>query len=208
MLFLVAAILLTASGEALQAPAANLEARRKAFDALLAEHWDYTLSHSPEFASILGDKRWNDKVSDLSAKEVEEDLAKAREFLAGFEAIEASGFPEQDALTKTLLVRQFREELEDAHFHDWEMPVNQIGGLHLSAPQLVALLSFKSVKDYEDYIARMKQLPKMFDDTIANMRRGMAEGLMPPAFLLEKVVGQAEGIAKSKPEESPFAQPL
>ncbi len=205
---LMTAVLLAASGGAPETPSAALEARRKAFEALLAEHWEYTLSHSPEFASILGDKRWNDKVSDLSAREVEADLAKTKEFLARFEAIDTSGFSEQQALTKTLLVRRFREDLEDARFKIWEMPVSQISGIHLQAPQLVALLSFKTVKDYEDYIARLKQLPRMFDDTIANMRRGMADGLMPPKFLLEKVVSQAEGIGKSKPEESPFARPL
>ena len=205
---LMTAFLLAASGGALESPAASLEARRKAFDSLLAEQWEYTLSHSPEFASILGDKRWNDKVSDLSAEEVERDLAKSREFLAGFEAIDTSGFPEQEALTKTLLVRRFKEEIEDARFKTWEMPVTQISGIHLDAPRLVALLSFKTVKDYEDYIGRARQLPKMLDDTIANMRRGMADGLMPPKFLLGKVVSQAEGIAKSKPEESPFARPL
>ena len=205
---LMTAFLLAASGGALESPAASLEARRKAFDSLLAEQWEYTLSHSPEFASILGDKRWNDKVSDLSAEEVERDLAKSQEFLAGFEAIDTSGFPEQEALTKTLLVRRFKEEIEDARFKTWEMPVTQISGIHLDAPRLVALLSFKTVKDYEDYIGRARQLPKMLDDTIANMRRGMADGLMPPKFLLGKVVSQAEGIAKSKPEESPFARPL
>ncbi|HEY3125279.1 MAG TPA: DUF885 family protein, partial [Thermoanaerobaculia bacterium] len=205
---LMTALLLAASGGAPETPAATLDAHRRAFEALLAEHWEYTLSHSPEFASILGDKRWNDKVSDLSAREVEEDLAKTKEFLARFEAIDTAGFPEQEALTRTLLVRRFREELEDARFKQWEMPVSQISGLHLQAPQLVALLSFKTVKDYEDYVSRLKQLPRMFDDTIANMRRGMSDGLMPPKFLLEKVASQADRIAKSQPEESPFARPL
>ena len=200
---LTAATLLSAAS-----PPEDRATRRKAFDDLLSEQWEYTLSHSPEFASILGDKRWNDKVSDVSMKAIEEDLAKTKEYLARFEAIDTSGFPEQEALTKTLLVRRFREELEDSRFRQWEMPVSQISGIHLQAPQLVSLLSFKSVKDYEDYVARLKQLPRMFDDVTDRMRRGMADGLMPPRFLLEKVITQAEGIAKGKPEESPFARPL
>jgi uncharacterized protein (DUF885 family) len=205
---MLALLLMTALSGAAAPPPEAVESRRKAFQAFLDEQWEYTLSHSPEFASVLGDKRWNDKVSDVSPKAIEADLGKTREFLARLESIDSAGFSEQEALTKTLLVRSFREELEDAHWTRWKMPVSQISGLHLSAPQLVSLLSFKTVKDYEDYVARLRQMPRQFDDTIAKMRLGMAEGLMPPKFLLEKVVTQAEGIAKTSPEESPFARPL
>src|SRR6266852_2481075 len=99
---LAAGLLLMASSFAAAEPASEVEARRKAFNDLLAEQWEYTLSHSPEFASILGDKRWNDKVSDLSRKEIEADQAKDRVLLARFEAIDTAGFPEQEALTRTL----------------------------------------------------------------------------------------------------------
>ena len=189
-------------------PAGDLEARRKTFDALVAEHWEYTLSHNPEYATILGDKRWNDKLSDFSQQAIDDDLAKTREFLGRFEAIDAAGFPEQEALTRTLLIRGFREDLDDARFRSWEMPVSQISGVHLLVPQLVSLLPFDTVKDYEDYVARLKQVPTLFDQTVVQMRKGLAEGLMPPRFLLEKVSTQCEGIATQKPADTPFAQPL
>jgi len=196
------------TGLSLTAAPADLESRRKAMKDLLAEHWEYNLSHSPEFASILGDKRWNDKLSDFSQEEIDKDLAKTKEFLDRFEAIDPTGFPDQEALTRTLLVRSFREQLEDARFKNWEIPVTQIYGIHIDAPQLVSLLSFETVKDYDDYVARLKALPLLMDQTVVQMRKGMAEKLMPAKFLLEKVVTQTEGIAGKKPEESPFAMPL
>jgi uncharacterized protein (DUF885 family) len=196
------------TGLSLTAAPADLESRRKAMKDLLAEQWEYNLSHNPEFASILGDKRWNDKLSDFSQEEIDKDLAKTKEFLDRFEAIDPTGFPEQEALTRTLLVRGFREQLEDARFKNWEMPVTQIYGIHIDAPQLVSLLSFETVKDYDDYAARLKALPLVMDQTVVQMRKGMAEKLMPARFLLEKVVTQTEGIAGKKPEESPFAMPL
>ena len=199
---------LMAVSAALAAPGDDLAARRKAFSDLLAEHWDYTLSHSPEFASILGDKRWNDKASDLSEREILADQQKDREWLARLEVVDTTGFPEQEALTKTLLVRGLKEAIGNERFHNWEMPVSQFGGVHLQAPQLVSLLSFATVKDYDDYNTRLKQLPKQFDDISARMRKGMAEGLMQPRFLLEKVVTQSGGIAGQKPEDTPFARPL
>jgi uncharacterized protein (DUF885 family) len=147
-------------------------------------------------------------LSDFSQQEIDADLAKAKEFLGRFEAIDPTGFPEQEALTRTLLARGFREQLEDARFKNWEMPVSQIYGIHIDAPRLVALLSFETVKDYEDYVARLKALPRLLDQTMVQMRKGMADGLMPPKFLLEKVAEQADGIAGKKPEQSPFAMPL
>ncbi|HXE90848.1 MAG TPA: DUF885 domain-containing protein [Terriglobales bacterium] len=186
----------------------DLEARRKALNDLIQEQWEYTLRTNPEFASILGDKRYNDKVSDLSLKAIEDDLAETKKFLARFEAIDTTGFPPQEALNKQLMVRDLRNRLEDAQWKEWEMPITQISGIHLEAPQLVHLFPFDTVKDYEDFIARMRQFPKAMDQTMEHMRAGMRDNLMPPKFLLEKVVTQAENLAGQKPEESPFAQPL
>ena len=204
----VTGFLMTTSLTLTAATPADLESRRKAMKDLLAEQWEYNLSHNPEFASILGDKRWNDKLSDFSQEEIDKDLAKTKEFLDRFEAIDATGYPEQEALTRTLLVRAFREQLEDARFKNWEIPVTQIYGIHIDAPQLVSLLSFETVKDYDDYVARLKALPVLMDQTVVQMRKGMVEKLMPPKFLLEKVVTQTEGIAEKSAEASPFAIPL
>jgi uncharacterized protein (DUF885 family) len=189
-------------------PQPDLDGRRKALNDLLAEQWEYTLRTSPIFASMLGDKRWNDKLDDFSQKYIDDDLEQSRKFLVRFEAIDSTGFPEQEALNKTLMVRDLRMALEGARFKSWEMPVSQFSGVHINLPQLVSVLSFQSVKDYDDYIARLKQMPRYFDEHEIQMRKGLAEGLMPPRILLEKVVEQANGLATKTPEDSPFAQPF
>ncbi|MFZ3213730.1 MAG: DUF885 domain-containing protein, partial [Terriglobales bacterium] len=157
---------------------------------------------------ILGDKRYNDQLSDVSLKFVLDDLEMTRKFLARFEAIDSSGFPEQETLNKALMVRDLRQQLDFAPFKEWEMPVSQMNGPHLQMPQLVALLAFTNVKDYEDYIARLRKFPKVLDDTMDNMRHGMADHLMPPRLLLEKVATQADNIVTADVEKSPFARPL
>ena len=189
------------------ATAPDLDARRGQLKALLSEQWEYNLRENPEFASMLGDKRYNDKISDFSEKHVYEDLEMTRKFLARFEAVDTAGFPEQEALDKALMVRQLRQALEGARFKDWEMPVSQFGGIHIDAPQLVTILSFDTVKDYQDYISRLKQIPLAFSQTIDLMKHGLADKLVPPKNLLEQVAKQAEGLARTKPEESPFLQP-
>lgn len=185
----------------------SLSDRRKELDDLLAEQWDYTMHTAPEFASVLGDKRFNDKLSDYSEKAVYEQLAKAGEFLVRFQAVDTAGFPEQEALNKELMVRKLERALLGARFKDWEMPVTQFGGIHIDIPQLVSLLSFATVKDYEDYIARLRALPLALSQTMDLMKHGMADGLIPPRILLEQVARQGGKIGQAKPEESPYFEP-
>src|ERR1700678_1425246 len=204
---LVAAMLVPATLAAANPPA-DLEARRKALNDLLHEQWEYIMRRNPIYASILGDKRYNDQLDDFSQKAIDDDLEQTRLYLARFEAIDITGFPEQDALNQQLMVRDLKMGLEGARFKPWEMPVNQESGIHIDAPQLVSILSFQNTKDYEDYITRLKLLPRLFDQTIEQMRKGMAEELMPPKILLEKAVTEANGIATTPADQSPFVLPF
>jgi len=190
------------------AGAQDLQSRRRALNDLLHEHWEYTMMTSPIYALFLGDKRYNDQLDDFSQKAIDEHQEQARRFLARFEAIDTTGFPDQELLNKQLMVRDLKFSVEGARFKPWEMPVNQFNGLHIDLPQLVNVLSFESVKDYEDYISRLKQMPRLFDQTVAQMRKGMADNLMPPKILLQEVVAQADKIAKAPAEKSPFAVPF
>jgi len=189
-------------------PAAGLEVRRTALNDLLHEQWEYTMRTNPIYASILGDKRYNDQLDDFSQAAIDDSLEQNRRFLTQFEAIDTTGFPDQEVLNKELMVRDLRVGLEGARFKPWQMPVSQFSGIHIDAPQLVSVLSFDSVKDYEDYITRLKLLPRLFDQNIVQMRKGMAEGLMPPKILLDQVVTQANGLATTDAEKSPFAHPF
>ncbi len=205
---LLAVVLVLSPGLLSAQPAADVESRRKTLDALVKEQWEYNLRTNPEFASILGDKRYNDRLRDYSPAFVDSDLAATADFLRRFEAVDTTGFPVQEQLSKQLMVRQLRLTLEGARFKDWEMPVFQNSGIHVDLPHLVASLSFETVKDYEDYLARLEQIPRAFAETTAQMRNGMRDGLMPPQFLLPKIVRQCEDICNAKPVDSPFAQPL
>jgi uncharacterized protein (DUF885 family) len=208
LICLLAVAMLILATVAAANPPADIEARRKALNDLLHERWEYTMRTSPIYASILGDKRYNDKVDDFSQQAIADDLEQTRRFLDRFEAIDTASFPEQEALNKQLMVRDLKMALEGARFKPWEMPVNQSSGIHIDAPQLVSVLSFENVKDYEDYITRLKLLPVLFDQTVEQMRKGISAGLMPPKILLEKVVTQANGIATTAPDKSPFAHPF
>lgn len=196
------------SAEKSDRQASSLAARLQALDQLLAEQWEYGLRTNPEYASMLGDKRFNDQLRDFSQSAIDTNLKKSREFLKRFQAIDTTGFDVQQKLNKDLMVRQLQEELEGARFKTWQMPVLQNSGLHLDTPELVSMLSFTSVKDYEDYIARLHKLPALFEQTITQMRLGVKNKIMPPQFLLPKIARQCEDIVAMSMETSPFAKPV
>src|SRR3954465_14271373 len=90
-------------------PASDLATRRQALNQLLDEQWQYTLLESPELATIIGDYRYNDRFSDASLTHVEKQRKDAEAFLKRFEAIDASGFPEQETLNQQLMVRNLKD---------------------------------------------------------------------------------------------------
>lgn len=189
------------------ADAPDLASRREALNSLIKEQWEYTMRASPEWASLLGDKRYNDKWSDFSQAGIEADLKVSAEFLKRFEAVDTSGFPLQEQLNRELMLRQLRDSVTAARFKEWQMPLAQNSGIHIDLPQIVSALPFETVKDYEDYIARLHALPKLFDETRVQMEKGVQDKLMPPKFLIPKIVKQCETMAAMKPAESPFAEP-
>src|SRR5579863_2765820 len=185
---------------------ASVENRRQKLLSLFDEEWQYQLRTSPEWATMQGDPRYNDRLSDESPEFFQSDLDQTRKFLTRFEAIDPAGFSRQDALSRELMIRQLRQEIEGAQFKQWEMPVNQMGGLHLELPDIVALTPFNTVTDYDNYLARLRQIPSAFDQVTANMRQGLHDGLMPPRYLLEKVSAEADDVAGKTGENSPFAK--
>lgn len=187
---------------------ANLAQRRQQLNALFDEEWEYELRTSPEFSTMLGDKRYNDHFSDLRPRAVQADLEQRRKFLTRFQELDTVGLPEQDALSLSLMIRNLRQAIEGSAFKPWEMPINQFGGPHLEMVDLVSLTPLNDLHDYENYLSRLHQLPRFFDQVIGNMRQGLRDRLMPPRYLLEKAATQTRGIAEKSGDDSPFAKPV
>ena len=187
--------------------AQNANSASAVFQATLNDYWEYTLKTRPELATIFGDNRYNDQVTDWSPQFFASDVEKKREFLVRFEAIKGV-LPAQEQLTKSLAERKLREDIEESQFKPWEMPENQMYGPHLNYASMQHTMPFKTVGDYENYIARLHKLPHLFDQIVEDMRLGIKDQLVQPRYLLEKIVTQAQGIGEKQGEASPFAKPL
>ena len=215
LLALATAAALLASIPALRAqlmpgPAApaSLADRRQALNDLFHDYWEDRLKHDPEFASAIGDLRYNDQISDYSVAAVNDELAREQRFELRLAAIDPTGFTDQEKISQDLLLREFDLDQEGAEFKEWEMPVNQMDGIYSTYPQLVAELSFKTAKDYDDWIARLHAIPHAFDQVTTNMSIGIDDHRVPPKYLLQKTLEQVKQFAGQKPEDSPFALPL
>ncbi len=188
--------------------AAPAAARSKALSGVLAEIWQDRLKHSPEFASLIGDKRYNDQLTDYSVKEINASLQRGLDYIQRLGAIDTTGLTDQEKLSSELMLQSLIDAQQGAKFKEWEMPVSPIFGFQTRLADLVGQLSFDSVKDYDDYIERLKKVPVQFSQVMTNLQLGVDEGRVPPKESLEKALEQTQGIADQKAEESVFAGPL
>jgi len=177
----------------------SVASRLASQNALFEEQYQADLKASPQTATARGDYRYNDQLNDVSLAQAEREHATNENFLARLKAISTAGFPEQDLLSHDLLVRALEQRNENYAFKDFEMPVSQMSGPHVQLADLPLAVPFSSVKFYEDYIARLHQIPRVFTQTEEVLRAGMKDNLMPVRFLLEKVPGQCQGIIESDP---------
>ena len=173
--------------------------RLAAQNALFEEQYESDLKNFPERATAFGDYRYNDKLADNSLSAIVQRNQTNREFLSRLQAIPTGGFSDHDQLSHELLVRVLQQRIADFDLREYEMPINQQNGIHTYLADLPLSVPFDSVKQYEDYIARLHQIPRVLSQTTEVLRAGMNDNLMPVRFLLEKIPAQCQGIIDANP---------
>jgi uncharacterized protein (DUF885 family) len=204
LLAAVACVATLAAGQSPHAHSgASLESRLAAQNAIFEEEYELDLKMQPETATSYGDYRYNDRLNDRSL-EGAESLHKADvSFLARLTAIDTVGFGEQDRLSHEVMQRTLQRRLQNYRFREFEMPLNQMDGVHSDLADLPLAVPLDSTQRYEEYIARLHQIPRAFEQTKQVLRAGMKDHLMPVRFLLEKIPAQCQGII----DADPFLQP-
>ena len=175
---------------------------------LLDEIWQDKLRHEPEYATYLGDKRYDTELTDFSPRAVNDTLERERGYIDRLSAIDTTGLTHQEQLSAELQLRSLVEDQEGARFKEWEMPVTQYDGLQLDLPQLAEHTAFDTADDYDHYATRLGKVAAAFSQIMTNMQSGVDEQRTPPAYIMQKVLVQVQAIAAEKPEDTPFAEPL
>jgi len=177
-------------------------------DAFYAAEWEYQLEHHPEMATYVGDDRFNDKLGEYSAAAAKISAEHAAAQLRRLRQARVDGLAENEKISRDMMLRELSAEVESYRLKEWEMPVNQKNGVHLEIAGMYSQMPFQTATDYRNYIARLRAVPRVFDQVMSVMRLGMHDRLMQPRYLLEKVATQCQGIADTPADMSPFAAPL
>jgi uncharacterized protein (DUF885 family) len=203
-----------AAALAADAPAAAQAEETKAqkLDRLYAEYWEEVLKINPITATFIGDPRYNDQLPNfLTAEMRAKGEAFDKRWLETIEAIGPEGLDGQARLSYDIFVRDRKISLEGNRFPGWMQPIEQFNNLAGFAAQLgsgTMAQPFATVKDYDNWLARGKVLPAILDQAVANMREGMAKGVVQPRPLMEKVIPQLDALINADPEKTLFWGPV
>ena len=178
---------------------AELSERLAAQNALFDEEYQSELKTNPELATAYGDYRYNDQLNDYSLAGAKSQHVRDVDFLQRLNGIATAGFGEQDLLSHQVMVRLLEQRLANFDFKEHEMPLSQMDGAHLHLADLPLSVPFDTAKQYEDYIARLRQIPHALQQSQDLLQAGRHDGLMPVKFLLEKVPAQCAGIVAADP---------
>ena len=179
--------------------APTVAARLAAQNALFDEQYESDLKAHPETATAYGDYRYNDQLNDYSRAAIDSQHERDAGFLKRLNGISTTGFPEQDTVSHQVMARSLEQRLADYGFKEYEMPVNQMSGPHIRLADLPLAVPLDTLQQYQDYIARLHQIPRVFTQTEEVLSAGKNDQLMPVRFLLEKVPAQCLGVIAADP---------
>jgi uncharacterized protein (DUF885 family) len=193
---------LAASGRAI--PPTNAT---KALHDLFAAAWDQQMQEDPEHASELGDRRWNDRWMDRSPEGHARWNAETKDVLAKLAKIDRSSLSKTDQLNYDLFHKRYLDRLEQYKVRWFLMSFNQREGPQTS-DDLGNSLRFETVKDYEDWLARLRAVPTAMDQFTALLREGIKERMVHPRVIMERIPAQIDKQIVSDPTQSGFYKPF
>lgn len=179
----------------------------KALHDLFGTEWDYDMQQHPEEASTQGDRRWNDRWTDESLAAHAQRHQHYQEVIARLARINRSTLSAGDQINYDLFQKRYADRVEGYKFHWFLLPLNQRDGIQTS-DELADALRFETVKDYDDWIARMRAFPALMDQTIALMRQGIQERMVHPKVIMQRIPAQIDKQLVSDPTQSPFYKPF
>jgi uncharacterized protein (DUF885 family) len=175
---------------------------------LFADEWAYQMAESPESATVLGHPGFDDRWTDVSSTAVEARRAHAEALLATLSSFGDADLDDADRVSRDLLVIETRMALDGARFHDEWQSVDQLQGVQQDPAQIIEAQPARTTEEQERIVERLRRLPDLIDQTIENLRLGLAAGLTPPQICLRDVPQQVANQLAADPFASPLLLPL
>jgi uncharacterized protein (DUF885 family) len=175
---------------------------------LFAGDWQWRLQARPEYATAIGEHRFNHTLSDTSLAASMTNLRHHRAMLQQARAIAAERLPAPDRLSLELFIHEHDAALRQLAFYPYEIqPISNQDGLHIRFPQMVAQMPFETEQDYRNYLARLEALPRHVEGLVEQMREGVATGWVAPRAALSGVPAMLRSMRESL-GSGPLAEPF
>lgn len=179
---------------------------------LVDAFFEETLELNPLYATFIGDNRFNDRLANsLSPEYLAQSLALEKKYLEAVEEIDASVLSGQDLLTYEIFRMDREMSIAGEKYPGELLPLNQM----FSLPTFFAVMGsgqsvqpFATVKDYDNFLGRAKDLVTYMDQAIINMRIGVERGVVQPRVVMEKVIPQLTAHVVDDPKGSIFYSPI
>jgi uncharacterized protein (DUF885 family) len=165
------------------------------------------MAHDPVTASELGDRRWNDQWQDLSLKAVLETFQHAREVLAELHAIDRNSLSPEDQVSYDVFDFNYSDYLDGEQYKWYLVRTDTFDGIQ-TVETTVDSLRFETVKDYDDWLGRMRNFPAYMDQNIQLMREGIMHHIVLPKVIAEKVLTQLNAMDWQDPTKHGFYKPF
>ena len=211
MLALIVACILSMGVTASQKADQNTNDDAKA-DALFEAYFQENLALYPFTATQTGDHRYDDQLAiTISDAHRAKQKTFALRYVAALGKLDAAGLSPDRKLSADLLAYTLQQQLDLLKFPDHLMPINSMSNF----PDGFATMGegggdhpFKTVRDFENFQKRMQQFGPWVDTAIANMRKGMAAGVVTPRVVTERVIGMVKAHVVDSTDQSKFVVPL
>ncbi len=178
------------------------------FHELLEDQWEKGIVDHPEWATRLGDNRFNHKLNDVSYEMVIKRQGENRELLQKVEEIDRSKLDKEDQLNYDLYIDGIKQNINGYVFLSYLIPIDQMGGIQIGFAGISDYMPFKTINDYNNYISRLTAFPQKVSQTIDLMKRGLDLGWLPPKVVLSSVPEQIRSQFETPFEDSPLFKPF
>lgn len=184
--------------------ASSNRAAQESFSALLDEIWDFETQESPILATNIGDPRGQSRLADDSDEAIQKRFTKRSEFYDRLMELNPKTLKPSSRIDHELTKLRLKSQLDRFRYQSHLMPINNREGFHISFPDLPKIMNPKSVKDFENYISRLRDFSRFTDQQIALMKRGIKAGLTQPAIIMRESANQAKSHVVDDPSQSLF----
>ncbi len=175
---------------------------------VITDHWKWYLSANPVFATSLGVRDYDDRISDISLAEADRQAKAAQGFADRLRAISDASLSGEERTNKGVLLRLLTEQVEGNGFGQRMMLFSTYSGWHQNFAGLADNLPFYKRADYESYLTRLAQYPKLNGEAILISRQAVAKGYVQPCDALGGFENTIMGAVAGAPEETRFYAPF